>query len=293
MNITIIGGTGFIGKYLYEYFKEYNKLNIISRSLLKNEKDVKEIFEKTDVLINLAGESIYGRWTKRKRRNIFDSRIKTTENIFSILKECNKIPDIYFQASAIGIYKQYSSDNTNEINYEYSESFLAEVIKKWENIAIKNSMLVKRIILLRFGLVLGNDGGFFKKLLPFLRLKIGLFFNKSKNKYLSFIYIKEIGPIIEHLIVNNSIKGEINIVSNLIITYREFFGQIYKKFQLKIKIWIPDFLLKLALGEASEPILSSYKIIPDVLIHCGYKFRYNNLDDIINDLVKEYRCEYI
>lgn len=285
MNVCIIGGTGFIGQNLKKYFlnKGYNVF-IISRLINQQPDELKNIFEETDIILNFSGESIYGRWTKLKKKKIYDSRIKTTEKIFSILGNCKKVPELYIQASAIGIYNEFSNNITSEQSTDFSDSFLANVVKDWEGAAIIHKNFKTRIVLLRLGVVLGKEGGFFKKLLPMLKLKVGLFFNKDKNRYFSFIYIKEIGPIIDHIINKKMLNGTINAVSNIIISYYDFFNLISKKYKLKVKFWLPDMILKIILGEAALPILSSYKVIPDVLINSGYNFKYCNIENIVSDL---------
>jgi len=93
MNIAIIGGTGFIGNYLNKYLREKgNNVFVISRYIMQDNEELKNIIKKSDILINLAGESINGRWTKKKKRRIIESRVNVTEKIFAILKIIEKKP---------------------------------------------------------------------------------------------------------------------------------------------------------------------------------------------------------
>jgi uncharacterized protein (TIGR01777 family) len=288
MNIAIIGGTGFIGRYLTIYFEDKgNNVFIISRSLMQKENELIKIIEKSDVLLNFAGEPIDGIWTKKKKVKIIESRVQSAEKVFKVLKRVKKVPDIYIQASAVGIYKEGTNDLINEKYKKFSNSFLGYVTKEWEKIANRNTEMKSRIIILRLGIVLGINGGFFKKMFPFIKAKVGLFFNKNKERIFSFIYIKEIGPIIEHIIDNKQILGAINIVNNIRITYEEFFKCIIRKFELRIRLWIPDIFLKLILGEASALLFSSYRIVPEILNNSGYTFKFQNLEDIINDITKD------
>ena len=175
MKVFLIGGPGFIGRIVVSSFiqKGYEVTLLVS-SNKKNEffhRDIEVIsgnlsvsgtWQKNmgshDIVINLAGTSIFQRWNKRIKDQIYTSRISTTRNIVEGLKTYNKEIKHFFNASGVGYYG-YNQEAVFNEKSPPGNSFLAMVAKDWEQEALNAQSLGVRTVLCRFGIVMGREGG--------------------------------------------------------------------------------------------------------------------------------------
>ncbi len=302
MRILITGGTGFIGKNLANHLISMNyKVTVISRSLQKARETFGErvsileadpatpgewqhFISKHHVIINLAGKNIYGRWTKKLKAQIRDSRINITRNIVEGIKDQTGITLI--NASAIGYYG--STQNTAD---EYDEArkpgrdFLAKVCMEWEREAIKAESSGNRVLLLRLGVVLGKDGGSLKRILPIFKYGLGGRIGNGKQ-YLSWVHIKDVIYAVQFFISHPSLKGAFNITAPNPVTNREFTKILSKKLKRPAIMPIPVWMLQILYGKEFGLFLSSgQKVIPKRLTMAGFKFLYEDINQAIHDIL--------
>ncbi|MGR4031780.1 TIGR01777 family oxidoreductase, partial [Bacillus sp. ZZQ-131] len=234
MKIAISGGTGFIGKYLSTFFvqKGYT-VYILTRKKTTETSDPKLQYvqwtpdlqtfplSSIDVVINLAGESINSRWTKKQKKAILNSRIQTTKGLIKQLQALHKKPHTFINASAIGYYGTSEVESFTEQQETPGNDFLAETVFLWEQEAAKACSLGIRTIYTRFGVVLGADGGALPKMLLPYQFYIGGTIGSGKQ-WLSWIHIDDVVRMMDFIIHKKEIDGPLNMTAPTPIRMKEF-----------------------------------------------------------------------
>jgi uncharacterized protein (TIGR01777 family) len=245
--------------------------------------------ENFQVVIHLAGENISsGRWSKNQKNKILSSRINSTRLLTDKIREIGNPPEVFICASAIGYYGDRGTEVLTE-NSEPGEGFLADVVKKWEQIASSIQNLGHRTVFLRTGVVLSKHGGALKKtLLPF-KLGLGAILG-SGQQYVSWISLSDLIHIINYIIQNKTISGAINAVSPQPITNRQYSKALGKALARPVILKTPSILLKIVLGEmANALLLSSSRVLPEKLTNSGYQFIHPTIDQAFEAIFKEDR----
>lgn len=288
MKIVITGSTGFIGTHLVPYFaSEGHTLVLLSRNPSqphahywnpeKREIDP-SILEGSDVVINLTGESILGRWTPKKMEQIRDSRIHATQFLCDTLLSLSILPKLYIGASAIGFY----GDRPQEILDETSSSgqgFLAEVCRLWEGIPASLAATGVRVALTRFGIVLG-DGGALKQMDKAFRMGMGGALG-SGEQIMSWIAIDDVCNAMKHIITHPELEGPINLVAPHPISNLIFTQTLGKVLHRPTMVPVPKFALNLLFGPGAEIFLSSTDVRPERLTESGFSFQFPHLEDAL------------
>jgi uncharacterized protein (TIGR01777 family) len=293
--ILLTGGTGFIGSKLSEeLLKEGYKVTILSRkNHHKNQEKINYISDLDqkefdyDIVINLCGEPISCRWSETKKKEIYDSRIKLTQKLAEKIINSNKTPKLFISGSAIGYYGTSPTQIFQEKTLPTNQNlFSQKVCFDWEA-AAKKTENKTRLVIIRTGVVIGQDGGIIKKmLLPF---KLGLGGKiASGNQPMSWIHLEdEVGAIL-HIINNSNIRGAVNLCSESSTTNREFSMQLAKSLQRPCLFTIPGLSMKLIYGEmADELLLAGQKVYPRALLESGYKFKFSELEMAINQALQK------
>jgi uncharacterized protein len=299
MRIAISGGTGFIGQALTKGFlaKGY-EVFIISRAkkesahanihfLTWDDESLFHTLDGLDAFINLAGESLNsGRWTKERKKRIITSRITTTNKVHTLLCKLKNKPSIFINASAIGYYGTSEKETFTETTKEYGNDFLAETVVVWEKEAKKVEELGIRTVYARFGVVLGNEGGAFPKML--LPYKFGIGGNVGSGKqWLSWIHIDDVVGLLQYAINTQEIIGPLNITAPNPVTNEEFGKTIASVANKPHWLPVPKIALKVLLGEMSDLLLKGQRVIPKKAIENGYVFKYSSITNAISNLLNE------
>ncbi|WP_052911768.1 TIGR01777 family oxidoreductase [Riemerella anatipestifer] len=303
MKVIISGGTGFVGKHLTEYLisKGY-EIFILTRRLPPHNPQGnlryfewnpqlktfdKTPFEMADAIINLAGAGIADeRWTIQRKETLVNSRINANETIIKALQEVDNRITTVISTSAIGWYGlEISNDLICAEDMPAAIDFLAQLCQKWEYSIKLVKGLGKKLYILRTGIVLGADGGAYPKMTQPLNYGVKTLLGSGKQ-VMSWIHIKDHCAIYHHLL-ENDLEGVFNSVAPNPVTQNEFLNQVQKskkKYSLPVKV--PKFLLRMMLGELSDMLTSSAKVSSQKIEQAGYKFRYTNIKDAVEDLEK-------
>ena len=297
-NVLITGGTGFIGKHLtnlliqndfsVSIFSRSSKLNTAAISFYKWNVDTNYIDEeavlKADYIIHLAGEGIAdNRWTKARKEAIVQSREKSIQLIYDVLKKHNKQLDAFVSASGVGIYGAIDGP---EICTEASAAvndFLGSTCQKWEAAADTIASLGIRTVKIRTGLVLGKDEGFLKKLTPIFKMKLGSALGSGKQ-YMPWIHIDDLCAIYLQSIQNAKMLGAYNAAIND-NTNNEIFSKTLAKIY-GYSIWLPKvpaFLIQVVLGEMALIILKGRRVSSDKIEKTGFQFQFKTLELALKD----------
>ena len=279
--LMIIGASGFIGNGLKENLKNYEISTYRGRSV--TDKSIKELvndFEGQDILINLAGKTIFTVWTRSNKKEIYNSRMDTVEKIVKALRTMKNPPGHFINASAIGVYE--SETEVDENSEKFDGTFLARTVIDWEKSLepLKDSDI--KLSVTRFGIVLGKNGGAYKVLRTLTRFNIGGYFNKGEQS-LSFIWINDLVNAVD-FIIRNKIEGVINIVAPKNTDYRQLLKLMKKELNSFIVWKIPGFIMKLIAGEASQLVLRGHKVKPAVLIKNNFNFDAPDIETCIQKL---------
>jgi uncharacterized protein len=302
MTIGITGSSGFIGSSLIPFVTTggHRVIRFIRHPVSdgNNFKNVKSIQwnpsssvslndENIDAVVNLSGENIFGRWTKKKKKRIFDSRVNTTQSLCKMLSSLDKPPKVLVSASATGYYGDRGDEILTEESPPSSSSsssndFLSYVCRNWEEATQIAKESGIRVVNLRIGIVLSSSDGMLSKILPFFKLGFGGRIGDG-NQYMSWIGLDDLLGLILYAIADKSISGPVNAVSPNPITNADFTTALGKVLSRPTKFSIPEYIIKLPLGEelANAAILSSTRVIPERLIEMGYKFRFPYLESVL------------
>ncbi len=295
--IIITGGTGFIGSYLCnELLKRGHFISIVTRSpeerseeQSKNlryigwDHDLSETMEQADVVYNLVGESLFGkRWTDSIKKAIYNSRIQSTKRLVEAMEEAGSKPDLFVSASAVGIYGD-SGDTLLDESSPTGDDFLAEVCRDWEEESQKAADLGVRVVNPRLGIVLETDGGFLRIMkLPFLFFVGGPI--GDGKQYVPWIHMDDLCRALIYLMENDDLTGPCNVCSPQPETMNQVASAMGNVLNRPSFFRVPEFVMKLVLGEAAQPTLSSLNVQPKVLQISGFEFQYEDLEEALADI---------
>lgn len=298
MRIVIAGGSGFVGRKLTALLLEKgHEIVILTRKekeaqgkvsfvkwLSEGAKPEKEIGH-ADAVINLAGVSINdGRWTEQHQQQIYESRMTATDELLRIMMALEKKPSVLVNASAIGIYPASEDAVYTEVSTERANDFLAKTVIDWEKKASSAENFGIRTVLMRFGVVLGQEGG----ALPLMVLPYRLFVGGtvgSGRQWVSWVHVTDVVRSILFAIENKVMNGPVNVTAPNPVKMRKF-GQTIGSF-LHRPHWfpVPALMMKLALGQKSRLVLEGQYVLPKKLKENGFDFSYPTLEQALKDLL--------
>jgi len=305
--ILITGGTGLIGKRIVsELCSQGAFVKILTRDISKvksmfpknftieayNLDDyktpllLKKIIEETDVIINLAGANVgEKRWTEEFKSEIYNSRIDITKLLVDAVKLSENKPECFITSIGVGIYGFRGDEIINEES-ESGDDFLANVCVDWEAEAMKASEYGVRVVSLRTGIVLDKNEGALPKLLMPFKFFIGAYQGDGKQ-WFSWIHIDDIVNMLLFIIENKNISGAINGTSPEPVTNKMLAEEIGKIKNTKLLIPVPSVILKIAVGEFAENLLTGQKVIPVKAVKNGFEYKYPVLKEALLDLIKK------
>lgn len=295
--ILITGGTGFIGNYLTtELLKEGHYITIVSRSPEKyTEKqaenrnfvgwdgDLLNALNEADVIINLAGKNLFGRWTESIKREIYDSRIENTRKLVNAIERTDSKPELLISASGVSIYGDHKDQVIDE-KTPSADTFLGKVCRDWESEASRAGEFDVRVAITRFGPVLEGDGGLIEKMrFPFLMFVGGPV--GSGNQYIPWIHMKDLCNAIRFPMQNEKINGPYNVCSPEPETMDNFAKKMGEVMNRPSIFRVPEFVLKMVLGEGAQPAIESLRVQPKVLQKEGFNFEFEDLTEALADIL--------
>jgi uncharacterized protein len=301
MKIFMTGGTGFLGTALARSFVDRgHAVTILSRAAGRKENLPVRVssfqgnpVEKGawqqeaaahDVIVNLAGASIFSRWTAEHKETMRRSRIDTTRNLVEALAAPGKKTRLLLSGSAVGYYGSRGNEDLDE-NSAPGDDFLARLTRDWEAAAVEAEQYGVNVIRCRLGIVLGEGGGAFDKMLPAFRLGLGSQLG-SGHQWFSWIHQQDLNRIFLFLL-EAPLTGPVNCTAPQPVTNKELtkaLGEVLHRPVLLPRV--PSFLLKSTLGDLGSLVLEGQKVLPRRLQAAGFTFSYSEIRKAIADLVK-------
>jgi uncharacterized protein len=234
-----------------------------------------------DVVINLAGKSIFTLWTKKVKKQIYDSRVLTTRNIAESLQGATET--IFFSTSALGYYGDRGEDILTEAEPP-GEDFLAHVCKDWEGAALKAESDRVRVVLTRFGIIMHRDGGAMASMLPAFKSFVGGRLG-SGQQWFPWIHLEDLINGYRFALTQDELAGPVNWCAPEPVRNKELTEKLAAKLKRPALFTTPTFVIKKILGEFGEALLCSQRGRPQKLLEAGYEFTYPNLDGALAEII--------
>lgn len=297
--ILITGGTGLVGRYLSKLLieKAY-EVALLSRrtstsqsipsyycNYKENKVDIEALCS-ADIIIHLAGANIAEkRWTAARKKEILDSRVKTTELIYNTLKENKNNLQTFISASAVGYYGAITSNNIFTEKDDAYDDFLGNVCKDWEKSADLFENIGVRTVKMRTGLVLSQNEGALEKINASFKFRSKVVLG-SGRQYMPWVHIHDLCNMYIKAVEDNEMKGVFNSVSGDYHTYSSFVNELAKLSKKPfINFKIPAFVLKIILGNMSDLLLEGSRISSEKIINEGFKFKYYDLQTALKSCI--------
>jgi uncharacterized protein (TIGR01777 family) len=299
MKILITGGTGFIGGALIKsLLAQSHQITVLSRVPKKvqslfadsvtplNDLQTLTADDHFDVIINLAGAPIFDkRWTVEQKQLLRDSRIKLTQQLIAVIAVMEQKPELLISGSAIGYYGD-QGDTTLTEQSDSQPGFSQQLCADWEQAALSTEQYGVRVCLMRTGLVLGANGGILQRMLLPFKLGLGGRLG-SGQQWMSWIHINDWVTIAETMISDQHMSGAYNATAINPVTNHDFSKTLGKVLSRPACLPLPAFILKSLLGEMSELVLGSQKVLPQRLMEQGFEFQFSHLQNALSDVLNE------
>jgi uncharacterized protein (TIGR01777 family) len=290
MRVLISGASGLVGTELARQLREdgHEAIRLVRRTARaadeiswnpsKGEIDP-EIMESVDAVVNLAGATT-GRipWSAKYKKEIVSSRIDSTRTLVTAINRAGNPPKVLISGSASGFYGEGGSSWLSEESPK-GKGFLSDLAHNWEQEAMKARA---RVVLVRTTLVMSRKKGALGPLMPLLKLGVGGPIGSGKQFWAWINLVDEAAAII-HLITTPGAHGPYNLTAPEPATCEEMIVGLGKAIRRPTFFRIPEFLMKLFIGEAAEELLLvSQKMTANKLLASGFRFRYPDLKSSID-----------
>ena len=294
MRVVIAGGSGFLGRYLAAAVAEqHGRVIIVSRK-----KDVSvpypvvtwndleqspELLADADAVVNLAGETIDQRWTRRAKDRILRSRLEATRRIAEFVRRLPPKPRVVVQASAVGYYGSADDESVfDETSPPGRGGFLTEVARRWEQEA--ESIRGARLVVLRTGVVLAADGGALQRMVVPFRLGLGGQIGSGLQP-VSWIHVDDYVRLVLFCLRRPEMTGPVNATAPHPVAQYDMAKTIAQTLGKPCLLRIPGLLLRVILGERADIILRGQRVVPAKALAAGFTFRYPTIEAAMQELL--------
>lgn len=296
--VLITGGSGLVGQRLSQLLSEKGyEVSHLSRNptkgayqsfhwdIKKNEID-KDAIKHCDTIIHLAGAGVASkRWTEKWKKEIYDSRIQSTQLLVDAIRNHNSRLGHFISASAIGYYGWDTGDKLIDEDQSKGEGFLADVVADWEKEVSKLDEIGVRNAAVRIGIVLSDKGAALVEMMRPIKVGFGAALGSGKQ-YMSWIHVDDLCQLFIHIMETES-TGIYNGVAPEPVTNKAFTKQLAK--HLKKPLFLPNvpsLALKLMLGEMQVMLTGGNKVSSKKIEETGFNFQYPSLHSALKNLVK-------
>ena len=314
MKIVIPGGTGQVGTILARAFHAGgHEVVVLSRSESKDTdwrivrwdaetlRDWTHEFENADVIINLAGRIVNCRYNAENRREIMESRVKSTRAVGEAIRRAKNPPRIWLQASTATIYAhRYDAPNDeltgiiggNEPNAPDTWNFSIDVAKTWEKTANEFVLPNTRKVLMRSAIVLSPDrDGIFDVMLGLVKKGLGGTAGDGRQ-YISWIHDEDFIRAVDWLIEREELSGAVNLAAPNPLPNKDFMRILREAWGTKIGLPASRLMLEIGaffMRTETELILKSRRVVPTRLLESGFEFKFPNWEESARDLCQRSR----
>lgn len=305
MKVAITGATGFVGSRLVEQLKSYgHQVVVFSRNVNKAEKVFpKSAFPNVEIVaytptesgawqdaiagcdgvVNLTGEPIgEGRWTPQRKQEILNSRKLGTQKVVEAIAKANPKPSVLVNTSAIGYYGTSETAIFDESSPAGSD-FLAQVCQEWEAEAQKVKELGTRLVILRFGIVLGMGGAIAKMITPFKLFAGGPI--GSGRQWFSWIHRDDLVNLIIEALTKSEMEGVFNATAPNPVRMSELAQAMGEVMQRPSWLPVPNLAIEALLGEGAIVVLEGQQVLPKRTQASGFNYQYPSVKEALKTIV--------
>lgn len=297
--VLITGGSGMIGTRLTAMLQERgHRVFHLERSLKgatvktflwdieKGAFDTSAL-QDVDTIVHLAGANIgERRWTEKRKKELLNSRIKSTRLLHSVLGVNQNNVRTFICASAVGYYGSDCGAELKGEGDEPGDDFLAEVARKWEDAATAIATLGIRVVRMRTGVVLSPKGGALEPMANQVRFGLAAPLG-SGNQYMSWVHLDDHCAALIYALENNTVHGPYNSVAPKPVTNKEFTRTLARVLHKPMFMPnVPAFVLKVILGEMSLLVLGGCNVSSEKLVAAGFTFAYTDLEAALANVLR-------
>jgi len=300
MKVFMTGGTGFVGTYLSKKLIDQGydvcvltqaltgrELKIPGLSYLVGDPNTRGKWQDTvknyEIIINLAGASIFSRWTDEKKKILRESRINTTRHLVEALP-ANASHVTFFSTSAVGYYGFHEDEELTESSPAGGD-FLARLAADWEVEALRAKEKGARVVITRFGIVLGPNGGALGQMIPLFKFFLGGPLG-SGRQWFSWVHMQDLAEAFTYLLQHQDISGAVNVCSPKPVRNSELGKAIGRVLHRPSFLPAPGFMIELILGEFGSVLLKGQRVIPRRLLDAGFCFAYPEIDQALRSIIQ-------
>lgn len=301
MKILMTGGTGFVGSYLATRLsKDGHEVTILIRSsaeargatpgvsFVQGDPTRKGAWQEAirhhDAVINLAGAPIFTKWTDEQKRAIRESRVSTTRNLVEGIETNPEKSFALFSTSAVGYYGFHGDEEVTE-DSPPGDDFLATVATEWEREALKAREKGSRVVITRFGIVVGASGGALGQMIPLFKKFVGGPIG-SGRQWFSWVHVQDLTEAFLFLLKHPELSGPVNVCSPNPVRNKELAKALGKALHRPSFLPAPGFMIKLVLGEFGSVILKGQRVLPRRLLESGFVFQYPEIEKALASIVR-------
>ena len=311
MRIIVSGGTGFVGRSLVRSLTERgDDVAVLTRGgsapaslgprksccrgagkaelvtwTPEEAGEWQSVVDGADAVVHLAGAGVVDeRWTPARREILRSSRIRSTALLAEAIARAKKKPRVFVSGSAVGYYGTKTGDRVLTETDPPGDDFLAQLVVDWEAAAAPARAAGVRTVHPRIGIVLGNGGGVLARMVPMFRAFVGGPLGDG-GQYVPWVHMVDVVGAIEHAIAQGALDGAYDVTAPDPVTMNAFAHALGDALGRPSALRVPCFALRLAMGEASEAVLTGQRAIPKRLVESGYAFVFPDLPSALADLV--------
>lgn len=302
MKVLVTGATGTIGRAICERMAAKGHSIVVLTRRPENARVVPgaqafrwdaerehppiEAWDGVDAVVHLAGEPVAGaRWTDEQKKRIRDSRILGTRNLVEGMRALQNPPRILISASAVGFYGNRGDEQLDE-NSNPGQGYLTDVCRQWESESERAREFGARVVLVRIGVVLSPTGGALEKMLLPFKLGLGGRLG-SGRQWFPWVHIDDIVGIFLHAVENPAVNGPVNGAAPGIVTNEVFTRQFAAVLHRPVFFPVPEFALRLLMGEMAAVVLASQRVLPQATLASGYQFKFPDLTPALVDVLNQ------
>ncbi|MGF1933079.1 MAG: thylakoid membrane protein ThyD [Nostoc sp. ChiQUE02] len=305
MKVAITGATGFVGSRLVRRLHgEGHRIVVLTRKTAFAQKvfpseafpnveivaytpnasgSWQSVIANCDGVVNLAGEPIgEGRWTPERKQEILNSRKLGTQKIVEAIVNANPKPTVLINASAIGYYGTSETATFDETSLSGND-FLAQVCLAWEAEAAKVKDAGVRLVILRFGVVLGNGGALAKMIPPFQLFAGGPI--GSGRQWFSWIHVDDLVNMIQQALTKPEIDGVYNATAPNPVRMADLSQTLGQVMNRPCWLPVPAFAIEALLGDGAIVVLEGQQVLPKRTVETGFKYKYPNLQSALTQIL--------
>ena len=302
--IVIAGGGGYLGKAVANRFiqNEYEVV-ILSRNPASYSSAIRGVvwdgvsvgewskeLEEVELVLNLAGRTVNCRYNEKNKKEIYDSRLKSTKAIGDAISKCVSPPKLWINSSSATIYRYAEDRPMDEKTGEIGSGFSVDVCQKWERTLSEAVTPNTRKVALRLAMVFGEGaGGVMEAYLNIVKLGLGGTMGSGKQ-YVSWVHLEDFLRTLEWIVAHSELSGAINCAAPNPLPNREFMATLRKSANQPIGLPATKWMLEIgaiALGTETELLLKSRRVVPTRLLESGFVFKYPTVVEAFQQILTQ------